>query len=159
MPPLVITAVKVSAAALHIVPCAALMVMVGVTLATVIVIAFEVAVAGEAHDELEVITQVTTAPLVSVVLVNVALLVPAFTPFTFHWYDGVLPPLVGVAVNVTAEPGQKLVDGVVMLTAGVTAPLTVIVIALEVAVAGDAQVAVEVITQVTTAPLVNVVVV
>jgi hypothetical protein len=32
-------------------------------------------------------------------------LVPTFTPFFFHWYDGVVPPLVGVAVKVIgAEP-------------------------------------------------------
>jgi hypothetical protein len=62
-------------------------------------------------------------------------------------------------VKVTDDPAQVDVDGVVMLTAGVTAPLTVIVIELDVAVAGTAQVAVEVIVQVTTCPLVKVVVV
>ena len=43
-----------------------------------------VAVVGEAHDALLVITTVTTAPLVKVVVVNVLALVPEFTPFTFH---------------------------------------------------------------------------
>jgi hypothetical protein len=46
-----------------------------------------------------------------------------------------------------------------ILTDGVTEGFTVMVIALDVAVAGEAQVAVEVITQVTTCPLVSVAVV
>ncbi len=32
--------------------------------------------------------------------------VPVFVPFTFHWYDGVVPPLVGAAENVTLVPAQ-----------------------------------------------------
>jgi hypothetical protein len=67
--------------------------------------------------------------------------------------------LPGVAVNVTELPGQTEVDAVAMLTVGVTDPLIVMVIELDVADAGDAQVAVEVIVQVTTAPFVKVVVV
>ena len=51
---------------------------------TVIVIAFDVAVAGEAQLALDVKTQVTTWPLVSVVVVNVGLLVPTFVVPTFH---------------------------------------------------------------------------
>ena len=62
------------------------MLMVGVTVGvTVIVSVFEVAVAGEAHALLEVSTQVTASLFTKVVLVKVALLVPTFTPFTFHW--------------------------------------------------------------------------
>ena len=34
------------------------------------------------------------------------LFVPTLFPFSFHWYDGELPPLVGVAVNVTLVPVQ-----------------------------------------------------
>ena len=48
------------------------------------VMAFEVAVVGDAQLAVEVMTQVTIAPVVSVVVVNVALLVPALVPFTFH---------------------------------------------------------------------------
>jgi hypothetical protein len=51
---------------------------------TFIVSEFDVAVVGEAHDELDVMTHVTTAPLVSVVDVYVALLVPTLVPLTFH---------------------------------------------------------------------------
>ena len=35
-----------------------------------------------------------------------ALLVPTFPPFTFHWYVGELIPFAGVAVNVTLVPVQ-----------------------------------------------------
>ena len=49
-----------------------------------IVMPLLVAEAGTAQVALEVITQVTIAPLVRVVVVKIALLVPAFVPFTFH---------------------------------------------------------------------------
>ena len=51
---------------------------------TVIVIPVLVAVVGLAQVAFEVKTQVTTCPLVKAVVVNVAELVPAFTPPTFH---------------------------------------------------------------------------
>ena len=41
---------------------------------------------------------------------------PAFTPFTCHWYDGLAPPLVGVAVKVTVVPEQILLADGDMLT-------------------------------------------
>lgn len=67
--------------------------------------------------------------------------------------------MVGVAANVVEAFGQIVVVVVLIVIDGVTVPLMVMVTGLDVAVAGDAQVAVEVIIQVTTAPLVNVVVV
>ena len=67
--------------------------------------------------------------------------------------------MVGVAVNVVEALVQIEVVGVLMVTDGVTAPLMVMVMELDVAVVGDAHAAVDVMTQVTTAPLVNVVVV
>ena len=51
---------------------------------TVIVIELDVAVIGDAQVAFEVMTHVTTDPVARVVVVNVALLVPAFVPFTFH---------------------------------------------------------------------------
>ena len=51
---------------------------------TVMVILLEVAVVGLAHTALLVKTQVTICPLVRVVVVKVEMLVPAFTPSTFH---------------------------------------------------------------------------
>lgn len=70
-------------------------------------------------------------------------------PFTCHWYDGVVPPLVGVAVKVTDALAHTVVVGVVMLTAGVTEPLIVMVIEFDVAVEGDAHPELDVITHVT----------
>ena len=67
--------------------------------------------------------------------------------------------MVGVAVNVVEALVQIDVVAVLMVTAGVTDPLMVMVTELDVAVVGDAHDAVEVMTQVTTAPLVSVVVV
>ncbi len=51
---------------------------------TVITSALLVAERGDAHAELDVITQVTLAALVKVVEVKVAAFVPAFVPFIFH---------------------------------------------------------------------------
>ena len=58
--------------------------------------------------------------------------------------------MVGVAVKVTDELAHTVVEGVVIVTDGVTVPLMVIVIELDVAVVGDAHAELDVITQVTT---------
>lgn len=55
----------------------------------------------------------------------------------------------------TDVPVQIVVADADMLTAGVTDAFTVIVIAFDVAVVGDAQATLEVITQVITSPLAN----
>ena len=51
---------------------------------TVIVIPLDVPVAGLAQTAFDVITHVTICPFVNVVVVNVVLFVPAFTPLTCH---------------------------------------------------------------------------
>ena len=51
---------------------------------TVIVIVFDVAGLPVAQVALDVNTQVTNCPFVKVVVENVGLLTPTFTPFTFH---------------------------------------------------------------------------
>jgi hypothetical protein len=74
-----------------------------------VVIVNELEVAGEPVKQgvaLEVITTLTTSPLLKEVVVYVALSLPTSEPFNFHWYEGALPPLVGVAVNVTEVPEQ-----------------------------------------------------
>ena len=38
------------------------------------------------------------------------LLVPTFKAFTLHWYKGLLPPSVGVAVKVTDSPAQIILS-------------------------------------------------
>jgi hypothetical protein len=55
--------------------------------------------------------------------------VPTLTPFNCHWYVGVAPPFVGVAVNVTEAPVQDGLDPEVIatFTEGVTVGLTVTV--------------------------------
>ena len=72
------------------------------------------------------------------------LFVPALIPFTFHWYDGVLPPLTGVALNVTEVPAHTglAVAEMAMLT-GISG-FTVMVIVLEVAGLPEAQLKFEV---------------
>ena len=62
----------------------------------------------------------------------------------------------GVAVNVTLVPAQIVVAVAAILTDGVTGEVTVIVIALDVAVEGLAQPDEEVITTVTTSLLASV---
>jgi hypothetical protein len=134
----------------------------GVTLAVrLIVIVPEVAVGDVAQVSFDVITQLTTSEFANVVLVKVVLFVPAFTPFTFHWYDGVVPPFEGVAVKVNELPAQPGLDPEVnaIETAGVTLAVRLIVIVPEVAVAEVTQVAFDVITQLTTSAFANVVLV
>ena len=70
-----------------------------------------------------------------------------------------LPPLVGVAVNVTDVPVQIFVLLAAMLMEAVTEEVTVIVIGLELTVNGLAQAAEDVRSKVITSLLANVVVV
>ncbi len=68
-------------------------------------------------------------------VVNVLLFVPALAPFTFHWYTGDAPPLVGVAVNVTLVPAQIVVADAATDTLAGKFGFTVIVTPVD--VAGD----------------------
>ena len=61
-------------------------------------------------------------------------------PFLNHWYVGVVPPFVPVAVKVTVVPEHTLIAEEAMLTLGVNVPLTIIVIPVEVAEVPDKQV-------------------
>ena len=55
-------------------------------------------------------------------------------PFTCHWYAGIAPPLVAVAVNTTLVPAQIAPDGTAaMLTLAGKLELIVMVIVFEVA--------------------------
>jgi hypothetical protein len=100
-----------------------------------------VAVAGDGHVALLVITTVTMSASASAEVVNVALFVPAFTPSICHWYDGVEPPFVGVAVKVTLVPAQIVVADADTDTDGVTLEFTVIVTPALVAVVVERQLA------------------
>ena len=115
-----------------------------------------VAVEGDAQGAFDVSTTVTLSELLNVDELKVGLLVPTFAPFTFHWYVGVVPPLVGVAVKVTGVPGHIVVADADTVTEGTGAGVTVIGIAALAAVNGDAHAAFEVITTVTLSLLFNV---
>jgi hypothetical protein len=56
-----------------------------VLVVTVIVSELLLTVSGVAHAALLIIVQLTASLFAMPVLVNVALLVPAFVPFIFHW--------------------------------------------------------------------------
>ena len=74
-------------------------------------------------------------------------------PLTFHWYAGAVPPLTGVAVNVTVVPAQTvLAEGAIETLTGNNG-LTVIVTVLEVAGFPVVHVALEVRTHITALPL------
>ena len=79
--------------------------------------------------------------------------VPAFVPFTIHWYAGVVPPLTGVAVKVTEPPAQTGLALAAMVTLTGKIGLTVMVTALEVAGFPLTHTSLEVSTQVITSLL------
>ena len=60
-----------------------------------------------------------------------------------------MPPFVGVAVKVTLVPAQIVVADAAIFTDGTTVVVTVMIIVLEVAVAGFAHASEDVITQLT----------
>ena len=124
---------------------------------TVIVMLLLVAVLTVAQARLEVITQETTWPLVSAVVVYVELFVPTLEPLTFHWYAGAEPPFMGVAVKVAEAPAHVGLLPVVwaMATAGVAAALMVIVTAFDVAGLPVTPERFDVITHETTWPFVS----
>jgi hypothetical protein len=67
-----------------------------------------------------------------------------------------VPPLTGVAVNVTMVPAQMVFCDAAILIDGITSGVTFIVMLLLVAVAGTAQAELLVIIQLTTSPLTSV---
>ena len=80
-------------------------------------------------------------------------MVPAFVPLTFHWYTGVEPPFTGVAVKVTADPGQNgLADAEIVIPAGRLA-FTTMVTGFDCAGFPEVQVSEDNNEQVTTSPL------
>jgi hypothetical protein len=120
---------------------------------TTIVIELEFAILEVTQVNEEVIVTDTTSLFARLADVKLGLFVPALTPLIFHWYAGV-PPSVGVAVNVTEVPAQIAPDGAaVMLTAGVSGEVTIMVIEEEVAGLPVVQSALEVSSHVTTSPL------
>src|SRR6476469_3677007 len=104
----------------QIVVLLALMLTAGVSLITVIGIPVLMAVGWLRQLALLVSFTETTSPLASVSGVNTLLFGPVFWPLIIHWYAGFVPPLVGVAVNVTNPSKQMVVAVGVTDTAGST---------------------------------------
>jgi hypothetical protein len=152
LPPFVAVAVKVTLVPLQAVLTDELIVMEGVREElTVMVMLFDVAVEGLAQLALLVKTQLTTSLFESELLVKVLELVPALLPFTFHWYDGFVPPPLGVAVKVTALPVHTVVCGVLITIDGLNELASVIRISFE--VAGPPHEPVELTMHFTSSPL------
>ena len=79
-------------------------------------------------------------------------------PFFFHWYAGVVPPFVGVAVKVTEVPAHIPPAGsAAMLTLAATTGLTVMVIEFDVTGLFVTQAAFDVSSTVMISPLASVV--
>lgn len=63
--------------------------------------------------------QVTTSPFCKLAEEKAVLFVPALLPFIFHWYNGLFPLAVAVALKKTGVPLQMLVALAAMVMAGV----------------------------------------
>ena len=125
----------------------------GSMLFTIILTGLLVPVEAVAQLALLVSTHDTTSVFASVVELNVVLLEPTFVPLTFHWYDGVLPPLAGVAVKATLAPAHIVDEGeAAIVIPGVTELFTVMVTVLLVPVVDEGHIALLVITHVTALP-------
>ena len=83
--------------------------------------------------------------------------VPAFVPFTFHWYEGEEPPFVGAAVKITLVPLHTAPVGFALIVTE-TGKVAFTDSNIEFEVAGEplAQVAFEVRTQVILSLLIGV---
>lgn len=128
VPPLVVVAVNVTEVPEQIAPDVLLVMLSDglIELLTTIIVLVEVAVTGEAQEAVDVITTDIASLLVSVLLEKVLLVAPVtFAPLILHWYPGVVPPLVGFAVNVAKAPAQIVVVGVVIATDGTMLELVV----------------------------------
>ena len=52
-------------------------------------------------------------------------MVPVFDPLTFHWYEGAVPPLIGLAVNITEVPTQTgFADAEIVMLTGKSGSIT-----------------------------------
>jgi len=60
-----------------------------------------------------------TLSLFAGLYINVGALLPLLMPLTFHWYIGIAPPFMAVAIKVTADPGQNgFEDAAIVIPAG-----------------------------------------
>ena len=119
-----------------------------------IVMLFEVAGLSMVQPALEFRIHLTWS-LFAGIYEKTGLLGPELLPLTCHWYDGVLPPLTGEAINVTGFPVQTGFSETETVTETVEggSGLMIMTKVLDVAGLPVAQFASEVRTQVTTSPL------
>ena len=145
-----------------VVPGFATILTVGVIVpATLMIIVLDVAGLPVTHPpRLDAISQATASPFVQVLYVSVALFVPTVLPFTFQVYVGEGPPLVGVAVNITVEVGQTVVEmfDVIETLTGKVLPVTEAIILFDVTGLFAAQVLLELTMQYITSRSLGVVV-
>jgi membrane-associated protease RseP (regulator of RpoE activity) len=111
----------------------------------------DVAVVGDTQGALEVIIQLITSPLFRPDEEYSTSSAPTGLPLRSHWNEGV-PPFSAVALKSTVVPAQIVVPDEPITKTGEAGALTFMVMALELAVAGEAQLALEVIMHVTTSP-------
>ena len=83
---------------------------------------------------------------------NVLLFVPALIPFFFHWNVGEIPPLTGMAVNVTVVPAQTGFAEATIETLTGNPEFTIIVTGFDTAGFSEVHAALEVILHVITSP-------
>jgi hypothetical protein len=157
VPPLVMLAVKVTVPdpeqiELEVDVIFTVGVTVGVTTTLLLLL---VAVFALLQVALLVRIHVTTSLLVKLLLLYVELLLPTLLPFSFHWYAGLDPPWLMLAVKVTDVPEHTLVTLGAMLMLGVTVGVTTTLLLLLVAVFALLQVALLVSSHVTTSLLVK----
>ena len=73
-------------------------------------------------------------------------------PFFCHWYEGRVPPFIGVGVKVMLLPAQIVVVEAAIVTDGTSIGFTVMVIPVLVTVVGEAHPALDVKTTVIISP-------
>jgi len=130
VPPFKGVAVKVTSEPSHEELYNGLMDTAGVTMSAVIVISLLVAIGVVVQPALLVITTVIISPSLSVLLENVLLFVPTIVPFTFHWYEGLVPPFTGIAVKRMVAPLHNEVDVDRIVTDGVTSSSSSVIVLL-----------------------------
>ena len=111
---------------------AEIVILTGRMTSTVITIVPDVAGFPVGQTASEVRVQVMKSPFRGVYEYT-GLLVPAITPFTFHWNEGLEPGFTGVAVKVTDVPAQTVSEEAVIETSTGMGLFTVIVMEFEVA--------------------------
>ena len=113
---------------------------------------FEIAGFPVVHASLDVSSQVTKS-LLAGAYEYVALFVPAFNPFTFHWYEGEVPPFMADAVKSTVVPAHTgFAEAMIERLTG-RSGLTVIVTGVDTAGLPETQVSPDVKMQVITSLL------